>query len=306
MMVGCLGPISTVGDNQDCRKVPDVTTDDITKHERVLEWRNIAEWSPRVSSLMNDVLTDEVMNIIRRTPPNCFDLWDSKPGWLQDALDHVGIGTQTSVPSLLAKRLQTDYSHILVFHACRPDSVTSYYGDGFRLPDARTVKELVMTRLRAADSFRVSSEMVDQAIANIRKEKRESHLSFALDDRVLLTQSCDYLRYGSEFMRVIAAKLGRQTGEDYQAILRDTGMPTIFVCNLPLSFADPAVVETLSCGLVACLCRQLVDPEGEPGLFDLTFTISSPLLPEFVRSHYHPKEMMDPISGRATGRWSEL
>ena len=305
-MVGCLGPISTVGDNQDCRKVPDVTTDDIAKHERVLEWRNIAEWSPRVSSLMNDVLTDEVMNIIRRTPPNCFDLWDSKPGWLQDALDHVGIGTQTSVPSLLAKRLQTDYSHILVFHACRPDSVTSYYGDGFRLPDARTVKELVMTRLRAADSFRVSSEMVDQIIANIRKEKREGHLSFALDDRVLLTRSCDYLRHGSEFMRAIAAELGRQTGENCQLMLRDTGMPTIFICNLPFSFADPAVVETLSCGLVACLFRQLVDPEGEPGVFDLTFTISSPLPPELIRTHYHPKEILDPIRGPTTGQWSQL
>jgi len=251
--------------------------------KNVLAWREFHDWGPIVQDLVNDIVTQDVINAVKAAPPEYCYYEDVK--WLQRALDIAGIHVKKSVVGIIAERLPNVYSHVRMYHACRPVNIKSYYQHGFIPADPKSLNEL-------AEKYflwqpRVTKEILDKAIRVAEDQRRGGVVCFALDDRILTTIGRHYLINGSEYIAVVAHELQRQTGEDYPAQLTAIGTPTIFVCNLPIENVKP-ILHELSGGLLESLFEAYVRPQSELAVIDLTLSIPSNIPPSAIVRHYYP------------------
>lgn len=60
------------------------------------------------------------------------------------------------------------------------------------------------------------------------------YVYFSLFKKELLNGSGHYLCWGSEYLAAIAAKLDKNIYGEYHDMLSKTGIPTIFVCDIPI------------------------------------------------------------------------
>jgi len=258
----------------------------MTKPGNVLVWREIGNWRQRILDLMRDVITPAVIENVRAEPPEYCDWEDST--WLQNALDKAGVHIQAPLVEILADRLPQAYSYVRAYHACRPTNIEGYYKSGLLPADPKLLNDL------ATEYFlkppRITQETLNRAVKVVEEgPPRGGYIYFALDDRILTISSPYYLTYGSEYLGVIASELQRMTGENCPAFLKTIGIPTIFVCDLPISNVTPSSVHNLSGQLVECLFERYVRPKWEVPTIDFTFTISIKLPPSVIVSHYHPE-----------------
>jgi hypothetical protein len=143
----------------------------------------------------------------------------------------------------------------------------------------------------------VTSEDIDRAANIVGPETRHGYLYVALDDRHFWQGAGHYLIYGSEYLCGIAAQLHVLKGCDYQWYLREHGIPTLFVCRLPIA----QIQWSDRIQLAEALAHEIAaDPQmesAEAGVIDFTFVLRSQLPPNAIVTHYHPRSVPDPLRG---------
>lgn len=122
----------------------------------------------------------------------------------------------------------SNYTHLRAYHACRPENIKSYIGEGI-VPFNKESSLAEATRKLSDD--RVTIKKVQEQF-NIMWEDSDANqhpkVWLALEKSELLGDSCHYLIYGSEFMNALAMHLGCRDK------LKRIGRPTIVVCDVPL------------------------------------------------------------------------
>ncbi len=160
-----------------------------------------------------------------------------------------------------------------------------YYKNGLLPADPKLLDNLARDYFEK--SPRITQETLNCAVKVLEEQHRSGKIYFSLDDRILPRR--DFLKYGSEYLAVIAHKLKRMTGEDCPALLKTIGIPTVFVCDLPISNVATSSVHNLSGKLLECLFEEYVRLQEEVTEVDFTFPISIKLPPSMIVSHYHPQ-----------------
>ena len=169
-----------------------------------------------------------------------------------------------------------EYTHIRGYHACRPIDVSLYYKDG--------ILALYNERRRqiAIEVFRKKfSEVIEAEDESFAKEK--SQVYFTAFRAELLKDSGHYLCYGSEYLASIASHFDRNISGKYHNILLQTGIPTIFICDIPLEFIPTYLIDDLIVSY-------------DPNDTNLGFWIEQNLPSEFIVAHEHPSKIFDPFS----------
>ncbi len=169
-----------------------------------------------------------------------------------------------------------NYTHIRTYHGCRPVDLESYFVKGI---NAYHSKELLQI---AADTFGLS-------INSLMKYDSESkpfisnQVYFSLFKQELLGESGHYLCYGSEYLLGIAVQLDKGVHGEFQKILSNIGIPTIFICDLPLNILSQQQ-------------KDLISNHYEPyNNSNFSCWISDSLQPEYIVGHEHPSNIFNPI-----------
>ena len=165
------------------------------------------------------------------------------------------------------------YTHIRAYHACRPLDVHEYLTHGIVPYTKDKAKREAILRLGKAISEKKIAEKFDE----IWYESKEK-VWLACNKRTLIEESGHYLIYGSEFLNVLAMELG------YREILKLTGFPTIFSCDIPITDLSKSVAKEL---------ENYIN-EGE--VDDASICVTQ-VDPEKIISYEHPKRVMDPYLG---------
>jgi hypothetical protein len=122
------------------------------------------------------------------------------------------------------------FTHVRLYHACRPVDVADYDDDGIRRHDGR-----VLDRARAV--FRdqgIPAGVIDAAIADTDLEIDQGRVFLALDDEHMVHYTGHYLIYGSEGVMSIAATLIGMGYPNAQRALARIGRPAMFTCDVPI------------------------------------------------------------------------
>lgn len=149
---------------------------------------------------------------------------------------------------------------------------------------------------------KVTSEVLDDVISEISTDRRKDRVYFGLDNDFLVGHCGHYLINGSEYIGGIAAGLGRRLGLDFSFKLREIGIPTIFVCDIPLHMIKGSVLRSLAGRLLTEIFEIYIGRRQGPVLLSFGFEITERLPPDFIVSHYHPGEIPDPGRCRALYR----
>ncbi|CAK7033135.1 MAG: hypothetical protein DESF_01394 [Desulfovibrio sp.] len=168
-----------------------------------------------------------------------------------------------------------EYTHIRGYHACRPTDVSLYYKEGILVPNNDSRRRV------AIEVFRKSLlEIIEAEDESFAVETPQVYFTaFKVE---LLKDSGHYLCYGSEYLASIASHFDRNIFGNCHNILLKTGVPTIFICDIPIEI----IPEYLIADLMASY---------NPKDTNLSFWIEQNLPPEFIVAHEHPPKIFDPF-----------
>src|SRR5262245_32182207 len=197
------------------------------------------------------------------------------------------------------RRLQlSEFSHVRLFHGCRPTSVDSYYADGIR----------VVSSAELANRFReiyadLPSAAVETAIASCPRTDCEERVDLALDLRFLVKHASHYLVQGSETLKAWGRALPRLHGADPTARLKSIGRPTAFLVDAPLQTVDNQDVKDLQMKLDLLAEQGPAAACDDGDLIDFATSYVSGVPREWLVGHQFIDEATDPDDRGARYRY---
>ena len=171
------------------------------------------------------------------------------------------------------------YTHIRVYHACRPTNIDEYLQNGIHDFTKQEAYDIAMSRLRQCGI----DEQTITEVFNDHWDKYPHHFNktcVSISKDELLDKSGHYLVYGSEFINGMAAQLFCQHK------LKQIGVPTIFVCDVEISKFPLDVIELIEDG-------SYYDGAWDGGIF-LRGNIEADEIVDYTQ----PKKIFDPIQWR--------
>jgi len=262
----------------------------VSKKRKVFVYFQMKKWGREVLSLLDGLVTPAVIE--KLTSENSDSFYGDNGEWLDSAIRSADPGKDIDESSFqfLASRFRERYTHIRVFHGCRPVDVGEYYQRGFLPMDPEQLIETARRYFLRGQLKEINEGLLEKAIAEISTKHRANHIYFVLDDRHLLNGAGEYLIYGSEYLYCLAIRL---TG-NCESILRKMGIPTIFACDLPVEMVDSWAIDELVGHLLSTLFRSFESGEKKTApKTRFSFWIKRALPSEFIHSHYHPSHIRD-------------
>lgn len=250
----------------------------------ILIWRQRTDWSEVIKNLLTDKLTQDVRRELEKSAEDYFYIdteWSEEIGLMcRDGKELAGCRE-------LQEGINLKYQKIRLFHACRTDDIDSYLNNGLLGVDLSDVTNNAK-KIFISDRFPwITTKHIEHAAKDIQNQGREDKIYLFLDEICLIRDRSDYLRYGSESLRIIASRLQKKNEKNCEEYLRTLGKPTIFVCDIPLLKISPKTVFHI----IVDLIKWTVNYPYDTATIDCSITFKSLIPPEFIVSYYHPVEI---------------
>ncbi len=277
-----------------------------SENSHIFKWKDFSEWKLALEGMFKDILTPELKDKLKKNRA------------IVEYCDHPGAFKKLSGQSIdsmiTAEKInefRQRYSHIRVYHGCRPVDVQSYYEKGLLLRD-KDVQIDCFKKIFLRGKFPwLTEKMLQQSIERLvgYSDDDESHLF--LDDRLCIERDSRYLIYGSEHLYYLVSnlELPDEKKEKCKSVLRKRGMPTIFRINLPNTteyVRDNVIWETIQDMLTewtSCLAHS----RTESCKSEIGFSLCKVLPPEYICSDYQPPKITDrgKIYDTETGKYED-
>lgn len=193
------------------------------------------------------------------------------------------------------ENIEDYYTHIRLFHACKPTDIESYYINGIQPLDIEHIRNKAHDIFRSNDFPEIKDEDIEEAIQQIQAITPEGIIYLALGKRDLVQSCGHYLIYGSEFILGMANELRNKYGNDYSKILKTKGIPTVFSCDIPIDIISKFYLDDLNQRAKNILTIEDLKYDDAP-LIDFSVPIGQVIYPSYIVSHYHPKRIKDPLN----------
>ena len=270
-----------------------------SENKRIFIWKDFKEWKPVLEGMFKDILTPELKAKLKKNreiveycdDPEAFETLSSK-----------SIGDMITTEQI--NRCWQRYSHIRVYHGCRPVDVHSYYYKGLLLRDKGALVERFRKIFLSGKFPELTEEMLQKSIKEAAPYSIgcDGESSLFLDDRLCVERDSHYLIYGSEYLSSLVNSLRFVSNpppieniEKYFSVLRGIGKPTIFEINLP------NIVENVRDNMMLELFQDMLTEwtscvahsRTEISKSEIGFSLRKPLPPEYICSHHHPPKIKD-------------
>jgi hypothetical protein len=220
-------------------------------------------------------------------------VWREVDGWWPVVLEALALVRQrdgrhavrrelalNELHSLLQKR----FSHVRLFHGCRPSHAEEYYRYGIRRHD-----QFVLDRARAIFSDQgIPTGDIEIAIANTDLRTDQGRIFLALDEKDLIANAGHYMIYGSESVMAVGADLIRLGYHDAQAKLSRIGRPALFTCDLPVGLLLDRYVREIAESLYSQYRLSRGRRPRYPALRDHTVVVHADIPASALVSHTSP------------------
>lgn len=250
----------------------------------VFDWKNYGEWSGPVLTVLGAEITQRLMSLVRSSDVFLADDLE----WLNPIRAQAGIKSTADLRKVLADRFRSVFTAIRGYHACRPKNPESYFLHGLRVYNSNEMLEEARMEIPVLIPG-TTDDQIRYAHNNVRPDDRAGRVHFTLDDRWLTGEdgASHYLAYGGEYLQALVVRL--PGGDSNLALLESTGIPTVLVCDVPLSEVGPELILDLSNHLIGELFRHIRKPI-DMRMIDFTMRIEKAVSPNNIVGHYHPHD----------------
>jgi len=259
---------------------------------------NLFDWNdPAVFKKINQVLikkipSDDIQKFIS-SKNRCYPRGELE--WLRKMTPSLGDSVDEILACLVAI-FTKHFKRIKLFHACRPESLSTYYEKGIVLPEfekfAQQFKDLVKRNTQEPydklELDRICEEVKEQT-SNFRETSRDWICCYR-DEAYANENGKQFFKKGAEHLQNFIIKL---SSEDLKTQIDNEitakWIPTLFTIELPLDYLDNTTIETMVQDVVwkwagVCLCKT----ENELYKLDGGLSIKRNIRPEFITDEKHP------------------
>lgn len=271
------------------------------ENQNTFIWKEVSQWGDLVANGVLPYFRGNVVHAIKQNP-NRFEFIDDVTCFCEV---YSEVGDYGQLQRHLATQLRGIFPMIRMFHCCRPVNIKNYYDNGL----------LVLDSNKANDDFRatfidnpefpeITATLVEGAIEEMAGSyRRHGYIYFGLDDRYLIDNCGHYLIYGSEYIQALATCIERKIKRRVKPILRRRGVPTVLAVDMPTNHFTDNELRTLGEKALCVWAYAIAHNTEESGKIDFAIELGQPLGPGFIRSHYHPECIPDPLRQRQHYRY---
>ncbi len=263
-----------------------------SENSHIFIWKDFSEWKLALEDMFKDILTPELETKAKQNAANIEGYDDGV-----ECKKLIGQSIEQMITTEKINEFRRRYSHIRVYHGCRPTNVQSYYDKGI-LPSLKA-KDIVVERFREiflSGSFpELTEEMLQQSI--VKTVRNDKDLCLAVDTKHMLKRAGHYLiYYGGEYLGGLITSLSIENSQEkYFPVLRKIGKPTFIVINLPIEYVGDIEIFAVIERMITEWVYLIAQSKSESCAFDCTVSLLEVLPPEHICSHYHPKKIIDPV-----------
>lgn len=183
----------------------------------------------------------------------------------------------------------SDYTHVRLFHGCRPVDVRSYYNNGIVVT---SLAEL--TRQFRAIFSEYPPATIDHAISQVKRRDDEWRVDTVLDLRFMLKHASHYVVQGSETLKELAVHLPWIGGTDPRDRLRSVGRPTALVVEAPMTEIDHQTLQELDEKLALLATGGVYEACDGGDLIDFAVSFRRGVPAAWIVEHRNIDEATDP------------
>ena len=257
---------------------------------RTWDWSDFKSWQGEFRNLLSDLVTPKLVCAFRSNPPE-YVVGDDL-NWL-DTLISDQRDICVSSKQVLAERIVERYDAMRAYHGARPFEPAHYQKQGLVVLDGPARVTEFRTFLDTI-GLSVEPDRLSEAVLRVGTDLREGRIFFEANADFLLRHCGHYMLYGSEYINAIAA----QISERHRAALQRIGVPTVFVCDVPLRLiSDGQIEDYAGMALQSLFMAELNDGFEHAGEHDPSgLMIRENLPPDCIVGHFHPDRLFDPYT----------
>jgi hypothetical protein len=258
----------------------------------VLIWEDAETWTRAMEDIAPEFCNSTAVRRVANSAPGFIP--DDDLSWAMELLP-IRHQKTSDLRDAVLHRLTSHFTHIRAYHGCRPRQIASYLTNGLLPLDPSFAFDSISEHFSDCRFPEITPDVLRQALAKMDTDLRQGRVFFEASKRLLLDFCGHYLLYGSEYFVGVLRSIS--TTRDYAQVLKNSGIPTLLTCDVPVNWLEESTLHEIAGRLIATyfkfhVFRGYAHPQRGEGL---GFAIIRKLPPEFIVSIEQPLHIRDPI-----------
>jgi len=220
--------------------------------DKIFDYENPNAWSSYIRLIMNRYLNEQVLNELLEISNE-----DNRYIDIEDVYKFI----PNSILTDIFKYINENNCFIKLYHATATNNIDSYLQNGLCVLNSNE-KNKYARELFNKDKFPdLTDEKFNVAIQEhleyLGMEVRENRISFMTHKEHLIKNETHYLTYGSEYIFILAQRLGYE----YKYFLQDTLKPALLTCKIPFELLNDEFASMTISNIIVKYIENIIYPE---------------------------------------------
>lgn len=220
--------------------------------EKIFDYENPNLWSNHIKQIMDKYLSEKILNELLNISND-----DNKYIEIEDIYKF----TSNIIFSDVLEYVKQNNCFVKLYHATATDNIESYLKNGLCILKSEE-KNKYARQLFNQEAFPdLTDEKFNIAVKEhlnyLRMSSRENRISFMTHKEHLLKNETHYLVYGSEYVFILAKRLGYK----YTYYLEDNLKPTLLTCKIPFELLDDSFKSMTILNIIVKYIENIIYPE---------------------------------------------
>ncbi len=248
--------------------------------EKIFNFENPNLWSHHTESIMNKYIDERILKEL-------FELANKDYRCIE--IEDIYKFTTNNIFTDIEEYIRQNNCYIILYHGTATNSIKSYLDKGLYILNSDEKNKYARELFNQQEFPELTDDKFNTAIKEhlnyLGMEYREKRISFMTHKQHLLENETHYLVYGSEYIFILAQRLG------YQSILKQKLKPTLLTCKVPLKLLNNEFMEMVITNIIVKYVENIIYPE-EIYKNDAEIYINSNLEARYIIKYEHPKNII--------------
>ncbi len=251
--------------------------------EKIFDYENPNLWSKHIKQIMDKYLNKKILDKLL----NISNDDDNRYIEIKDIYEF----TSDSIFSDVSEYVKQNNCFVKLYHATATDDIESYLKNGLYVLKSEE-KNKYARQLFNQEAFPALTDekfniAINEHLNYLGMNLRENRISFMTHKEHLLKNETHYLIYGSEYIFILAQRLGYR----YESFLRDKLKPTLLTCKIPFDLLNDDFISMTISNIIVKYIENIIYPE-EIYKNDAEIYITSNLEAKNIIKYEHPKNII--------------
>ena len=259
--------------------------------EKIFNFDNPNEWCSHIESIMKkyiDVKIEKELLVTSNEENRFIDI------------DDIYTFTTNSIFNDIENFIVNNNSYIKLYHATATNGIQSYLEHGLCTLNSYEKNKYARKLFNQKEFPELTEENFNIAIEEhlnyLGMEFREQRISFMTNKVHLLENETQYLVYGSEYIFILAQRLGSK----YKYFLKNKLKSTLLTCKVPIELLNSSFREMLIQNIIVKYVENIIYPEeiykkdNYNYRNDAEIYINTNLEAKYIMEVEHPKNIIAP------------